>query len=199
MIPAMTAQVTSPPKASGVFEFQPAGDGVSGNNRDVKINQMGIIGRIPLGTADAMGVVADITGSIFPNNMFSMNPLPEITGGIDNGLLIMALIAKAVHLVGFRGIIGSFVAEFHNLRINRSVRSRRNPATVAGVAVGAINDTAFGVGRQQTGNTRICAGTFNGMKRGITDIKFQAHVVLLNLARGGAAGFIRAVRVTTVA
>jgi len=181
---AMTIQETPPREGSQIFKLQQAA-AVLEDHGGIKVDQMGIVGCIPLRTADPVGIMADRTRGALSHDMFIVFPEALI---IQNIVPVMTLVTEGIKIRTLRGVVTGFISPFQEMAPLRPMRAGRLLARgpwpgIVIMAVRAVNDAGRVIGRQQAGDIRVPPGPLHGVIRGIVQIELKTLVQLEDLPR----------------
>ena len=106
MTGAVALKITPAAEAAEVFKFQSAGLTVGKHNRQIKIDQVAVIGGVALGLADAVGIVTGLTGGVLTFDMLFVILEALI---VQNAVAAVAFIAQGVIKRAFSCVIQGFI------------------------------------------------------------------------------------------
>jgi len=89
----MACDVTLSVVGTQVLEHQHSGRRIGLHDADVEVDEMGVVGRVALGGADAMGIVAGRTGHIFIDDVCLVHSGRTVA---DDDVSIVALVTQCV-------------------------------------------------------------------------------------------------------
>jgi hypothetical protein len=89
----MACEITPTVVGTQIFEHQHSSRRIGLNDADVEIDEMGVIGRVALGGADSMGIVAGRTGHIFIYDVRLVHSSRAVAG---DDVSIVALVTQCV-------------------------------------------------------------------------------------------------------
>jgi hypothetical protein len=171
------------------------------NDGRIKVDELTVVGAVPLSQTDTVWIMADVTGGFHPLDvlfMFLETVVPKDT------VTAMTLITEGIDGTAFFGIIRGHVLPFENRGEDRSVRTIGTGTAGLGprivvMAVTTGNDTGGGKRRDETWHVRIHSRPHHRMKRGISGVELQTDVSLSELPGGPRSGFVGAVGMATEA
>ena len=168
----MAAEITRTAVGAPVLEHQLSGIRVWGvrishgyrfDDADVEVDQVGVVGRVALGGADSVGVVADRTGRIFIYDVRLVHS--GRTVGEDD-ISIVALVAQCV---GLRALDRTVCDAVRLLEQERPIGpvwptdSEARRSRTSGVAVAAIDLRCLPQWVEQAGNVGVLPLIFDGV------------------------------------
>jgi len=196
----MTDQVAGAPEVALVNEAQVA-VASRRDDRRVEIDQVRVVGRVPLRAADAVRVVARIAGRVFAANMLVVFPKTLV---IQDAVLAVAVVAELVGTGAVLRVVGDLVAVDENRLERRAVgpfRSRTAGALcrIRIVAIAAGNDRLLRQRWDEARHVAVGPRRSERMERRVGRLNLQADVGLLVLPLRAGRRFIRAVAVAAQA
>jgi len=146
----------------------------------VKVDQVAVIPAIPLGSIDAVGVVASGARRLHFDNVLLMQGKTLIA---KDTVSIVATVAQCVCISALHGKIPGFIICGEQWFEDRSMRPvgaipAKGTRVVAVMAIDASNQAALSERWDQADHIRVAASTDHWMVRGVTGLKFETDVGL---------------------